>query len=149
MNLKGHHFSPLKFLKILFFPNPDPRLPMTATRGGGVGGGGAGGQGQPPSPRIFSKVASRYDPLVLPAPLHDFPENYMKNLPKFMGEGDLTATEHIAFLDQFVDILGIEHEEVYSRMLVQTFEGQVRTWFRGLLVGSIRSYDELEIFFLR
>jgi hypothetical protein len=104
---------------------------MVVAGGGGAGGGGAGGQGQgqPPPPRIFSKVAARYAPLVLPSVLHDFPENYMKNLPKFMGEGDLTATEHIAFFDQFVDILGIEHEDVYSRMLVQTFEGQVRTWF--------------------
>jgi hypothetical protein len=73
----------------------------------------------------------------------------MKNLPKFTGEGDLTATEHINFFDQFVDILGLEHEDVYSRLLVQTFEGQVRTWFRGLPVGSIRTYDELENAFLR
>jgi hypothetical protein len=73
----------------------------------------------------------------------------MKNLPKFMGEGDLTATEHIAFFYQFVDILGIEHEDVYSRMLVQTFEVQVRTWFIGLPVGSIQSYGELENAFLR
>jgi hypothetical protein len=124
---------------------------MVVVGGGGVGGGGAGGQGQgqPPPPRIFSKVAARYAPLVLPVVLHDLPENYMKNLPKFMGEGDLTATEHIAFFDQFVDILGIEHEDVYSRILVQTFEGQVRTWFRGLPVGSLRSYDDLENAFLR
>jgi hypothetical protein len=61
----------------------------------GVGGGGGGGQGPPPPPRIFSKVASRYSPLVLPVPLHDLPENYMKNLPKFTGEGDITTTEHI------------------------------------------------------
>jgi hypothetical protein len=45
----------------------------------------------------------------------------MKNLPKFTGEGDLTATEHINFFDQFVDILGLEHEDVYSRLLVQNF----------------------------
>jgi hypothetical protein len=45
----------------------------------------------------------------------------MKNLPNFMGEGYLTATKHIAFFDQFVDILDIEHEDVYSRILVQTF----------------------------
>jgi hypothetical protein len=37
----------------------------------------------------------------------------MKNLLKFMGEGDLTAAEHITFFDYFVDILGIEHEDVY------------------------------------
>jgi hypothetical protein len=107
------------------------KSPMDAARGGvaggGAGGGGAGGQ--VPPPRIFAKVAARYAPLVLPVPLHDLPENYMKNLLKFTGEGDLTAVEHINFFDQFVNILGLEHEDVYSRLLVQTFEGQVRTWF--------------------
>jgi hypothetical protein len=57
---------------------------MVAARVGGAGGHGArgGGAGQvpPPPPRIFAKVASRYDPLVLPVPLHDLPKNYMKNL---------------------------------------------------------------------
>jgi hypothetical protein len=102
--------------------------------GGGVGAleGGAGGQGLPLPPRVFAKVAARYVPLVLPVPLHDLPENYIKNLPKFIGEGDLTATEHINFFDQFKYILGLEHEDIYSRLFVQTFEGQVRTWFRSL-----------------
>jgi len=95
--------------------------------------GGGGGQGPPPPPppppRIFSKVATRYAPLVLPVLLHGLPENYMKNLAKFRGEGDLTATEHINFFDHLVDILGLKHEDVYSRLFVQTFEGQVRTLF--------------------
>jgi hypothetical protein len=73
----------------------------------------------------------------------------MKSLPKFTGEGDLTAQEHINFFDQFADILGIEHEDVYSRLLVQTFEGQVRTWFRSLPAGSLGSYQELENAFIR
>jgi hypothetical protein len=97
--------------------------------GGGAGGGGAGGgggQGQPPPTRIFSKVVAIYAPLVLAPALHDLDKNYMKNLPKFPGEGDLTAIEHITFFDQFVDILGIEHGVVYSGILVQTFEGKVR-----------------------
>jgi hypothetical protein len=113
-------------------------------------GGVVGSQGPPPPPpRIFSKLASRYAPLVLPPILHDLLENYMKNLPKFTREGDLTTTEHINFVYQFVDILGIEHEDVYSRLLVQTSEVQVRLWFRGLQVGSIASYDMLENDFLR
>jgi hypothetical protein len=115
----------------------------------GVGGGGGGGKGPPPPPIFFFKVASRYAPLVLPVPPHDIPENYMKNLPKFTGEGDLMATEHINCFDQFVDILGLEHKDLYSRLLVQTFEGQVRTWFQGLPAGSIRTYDKLENAFLR
>jgi hypothetical protein len=110
-------------------PVSSPRVSMVAVGGGGGGaaGGGAGGQGPPPPPRIFAKVVSIYAPLVLPVPLHDLPENYMKKLPKFTGEGDLTATEHINFFDQFADILGLEHEDVYSRLFVQNFEGQVRT----------------------
>ena len=87
------------------------------------GAGGAGGQGQQPPPRVFTKVAARYAPLVLPVPLHDLPENYMKNLPRFTGEGDLTEAEHINFFDQFTEILGLEHEDMYSRLFVQTFEG--------------------------
>jgi hypothetical protein len=102
---------------------------MAGQVGGGGRGGGGGGGNQIPVPVIFSKVATRYAPLVLPAPLHDLPENYMKSLPKFTREGDLTAQENINFFDQFADILGIEHEDAYSKLLVQTFEGQVRTWF--------------------
>jgi hypothetical protein len=80
------------FDNLLFSPRIlSPRLSMVGA--GGVGGAGAGGKeniAQPP--RIFSKVAARYAPLVLPAILHDLPENYMKSLPKFTGEGDLTTT---------------------------------------------------------
>jgi hypothetical protein len=77
-----------------------PRLSMVGVGGVGVGGVGAGGDGvggQAQPPRIFAKVVSRYAPLVLPVVLHDLPENYMQSLPKFTGEGYLTATEHINF----------------------------------------------------
>jgi hypothetical protein len=149
-------FSPREESKdsLLIFQNPlynFPLITMAAAGGGGGGvvggggggapGGGAGGQGPAPPPRVFAKVAARYAPLVLPVPLHDLPENYIKKFPKFTGEGDLTAAEHINFFDQFADILGLKHEDVYSRLLVQTFEGQVRTWFRSLPAGSILSYD--------
>ena len=98
---------------------------------GGIEGEGEGGQGhgKDPPPRIFSKVASIYAPLVLPIILHDFLQNYMKKLPKFVGEGDLIVTKHIAFFYQFVDILGIENKDFYSRMLVQAFEVQLRARF--------------------
>jgi hypothetical protein len=119
---------------------------MVAARGGV---GGVGGQGQQLLPRIFAKVADRYAPLVLPVPLHNLPEIYMKNLPKFTGEGDLTVVEHIKFFHQFTNILGLEHEDVYSRLFVQTFKGQVKTWFQSLPPGSILSRDALEDLFLR
>jgi hypothetical protein len=61
-------------------PISSPKLSMVISRGGA---GGVGGQGQQPLPKVFAKVAARYTPLVLPVPLHDLPENYMKNLPQF------------------------------------------------------------------
>jgi hypothetical protein len=118
---------------------------------GGESGGGAGGHGNIPvqPPRIFSKFFSRYSPLALSAILYDLLDNYMKKLPKFTGEGDLIETKHIEFSDQFDDILGIEHEYVYIILLLQNFEGKVRTWFRGLLVDAIPSYNDIETSFLR
>jgi hypothetical protein len=89
-------------------------LPMAAHGGVGAGGGSPRGPagGQVLLPGIVAKVAARYAPLVLPVPLHDLPKNYMKSLPKFTGEGELTAKEHINFFDQFANILGIEHKDV-------------------------------------
>jgi hypothetical protein len=118
---------------------------------GGARGGGVGGHGNISvhPPRILSKFDARYASLALLAILHDLPDNCMKSLPKFTGEGDFTTTKHIAFFDQFVDILGVEHEYVYIILLVQTFEGQVITWFRGLPMDSIPSYNDLETSFLR
>jgi hypothetical protein len=136
---------------IYIFENPlynvlasSPRISMAT-----FGGGGGGGQGPPPPPMIFAKVDAIYAPLVLPVPLHDLPQNYMKNLPSFIGEGELIVVEHINFFDQFTYILGLEHEDIYSQFFVQNFEGKVRTWFPSLPAGSILSYDALENPFLR
>jgi hypothetical protein len=154
---KFHDFFPLDPKEVraplYMFANPlyntpisSPRSSMAATRGGAEG---ERGQGQQPPPRVFTNVAAKYAPLVLPVPLHDLPENYMKNLPKFIGEGDLTTTEHINLFNQLADILGLQHEDVYSHLFVQTFEGQVRTWFQNLPPGSILSYDALEDLFIK
>jgi hypothetical protein len=162
--IRSHHPKVVKssidqsfevFDNLLFSPRiPSPILSMAGVGGAGVGGvgaGGASGQENIPiqPPRIFFKVAARYAPLVLPTILHDLPENYLKSPPKFMGEGDLTTTNHKVIFDQFVDILGIEHEDIYMRLLVKTFKGQVRTWFGKLPVDSIPSYNDLETSFLR
>jgi hypothetical protein len=43
----------------------------------------------------------------------------------------------------------LEYEDVYMRIFVQTFEGEVRTWFKGFPPNSINSWDDLETAFLR
>ena len=49
-------------------------------------------------------VDSRYAPLVLPVPLHDFPQgDNLKYLPKFTGEEEVTAEENLASFYSYED----------------------------------------------
>jgi hypothetical protein len=50
----------------------------------------------PPINRMDVIVTSRYSPLVLPQPLNSLPTSgYLKQLPKFTGEVDITVEEHL------------------------------------------------------
>jgi hypothetical protein len=104
----------------------------------------------PPSypPRVLKKDATRYSPLNLPGNLHDFPDNYLKLLPIFNGEDETTTLEHLLAFHHFTDNQHLEHEDVYMRIFVQTFEGELRTWFKRLPSNSIDSWDALEYTFL-
>lgn len=95
-------------------------------------------------------IAAGYEPLVLPQVLHDLPTNYyLKYLLKSNGEGEVTAEEHLTTFYGFADNLGIEHEYVWMRLFAQSLDGEVRKWFRALIVNSIRNILELDAIFLR
>jgi ribonuclease HI len=95
-------------------------------------------------------VAARYAPLVLPHPMNPLPAgDYLKYMPKFTGEGDLTAEEHLAAFYSYADNLNIENEDVWMRVFVQSLDGEVRKWFRGLAPGSIAGIEALDSAFLR
>ena len=57
--------------------------------------------------------AARYAPLVLPQLMNALPTgNYLKYMPKFSGEGEVTAEEHLVDFYAYADNLNIEHEDV-------------------------------------
>jgi hypothetical protein len=63
--------------------------------------------------RMEAIIAARYAPLVLPQPLNALPANvYLKNLPRFTGEGDITAEEHLEAFYSFTNHHVIMHEDV-------------------------------------
>jgi hypothetical protein len=63
----------------------------------------------PPRNGMDSIVAARYAPLVLPQPMNSLPtRNYLKYMPKFMGEEDITIKEHLVAFYSYVDNLNIE-----------------------------------------
>jgi hypothetical protein len=95
-------------------------------------------------------VAARYAPLILPHPMNPLPAgDYLKYMPKFTGEGDVTAEEHLAAFYSYADNLNIENEDVWMRVFIQSLDGEVRKWFRGLAPGSIAGIEALDSAFLR
>jgi hypothetical protein len=116
--------------------SPPPNIPMAGANS--------------PLNRMDSIVAARYDPLVLPQPTNPFPAgDYLKYMPKFTGEGDITAEEHLAAFYSYADNLNIGNEDVWMRVFVQSLDGEVRKCFRGLAPRSIAGIEALDNAFLR
>jgi hypothetical protein len=116
--------------------SPLPNIPMAGAN--------------PPLNRMDAIVAARYAPLILPHPMNPLPAgDYLKYMPKFTGEGDITAEEHLAAFYSYADNLNIENEDVWMRVFVQSLDGEVRKWFRGLAPGSIAGIEALDNVFLR
>jgi hypothetical protein len=139
-------FSPLSPVRTSFHSSPvhtpsPPSSPPLNIPMAGV---------NPPPNRMDAIVAARYAPLILPQPLNPLPAgDYLKYMPKFSGEGDVTAEEHLAAFYSYADNLNIENEDVWMRVFVQSLDGEVRKWFRGLAPGSIAGIEALDNVFLR
>jgi hypothetical protein len=79
--------------------SPQPNIPMAGANA--------------PLNRMDAIVAARYAPLVLPHPMNPLPTgDYLKYMPKFTGEGDVTTEEHLATFYSYADNLNIENEDV-------------------------------------
>jgi hypothetical protein len=116
--------------------SPPPNIPMAGAN--------------PPMNRMDAIVAARYAPLILPHPVNPLPAgDYLKYMPKFTGEGDITTEEHLTAFYSYADNLNIENEDVWMRVFVQSLDGEVRKWFRGLTPGSIAGIEALDSVFLR
>jgi hypothetical protein len=104
----------------------------------------------PPANRMDAIVAARYTPLVLPQPVNALPPgDYLKYMPKFTGEEDITAEEHLVAFYSYADNQNIENEDVWMRVFIQSLFGEARKWFRGLAPGSITGIEALDEAFLR
>jgi hypothetical protein len=104
----------------------------------------------PPRNRMDEILASRYAPLVLPQPMNALPAtDYLKYIPQFTGEGDVTAEEHLSSFYRFTEIQAIKNEDVWMRVFVQSLDGDVRDWFKDLPPRSIDGIVALDDSFLR
>jgi len=100
--------------------------------------------------RMEAITAARYAPLVLPQPPNALPvDGYLKQLPKFTGEGDIAVEEHLEAFYSFTDDHVIMHADIWMRIFVHSLEGEARKWFRALPIGSIDGIEALDNAFLR
>jgi hypothetical protein len=66
-----------------------------------------------PRNRMDAIVAARYAPLVLPQPMNALPaRDYLKYMPKFTGEEDITVEEHLVAFYSYADNLNVKNEDV-------------------------------------
>jgi hypothetical protein len=64
-------------------------------------------------------VASRYAPHFLPHPMNALPVgDYLKYMPKFTWEEDITTEEHLSTFYSYADNLNIENQDVWMRVCV-------------------------------
>jgi hypothetical protein len=104
----------------------------------------------PPIDKMDAIVVARYAPLVLPQPMNSLlVGDKVKYMPKFIGEEDITAEEHISTFYRFANIQLIENEYVWMRDFVQSLDGEARKWFRDLPPRSIDGIKSLDDSFLR
>jgi hypothetical protein len=129
--------APIFPLQASFPPSsPTPIVPMAGAN--------------PPLNRMDSIVAARYSPLILPQPVNPLPTgDYLKYMPKFTREEDITTEENLVDFYSYADNLNIENEDVWMRVFVQSLDGEVRKWFRRLAPRSIVGIEALDSAFLR
>ena len=84
-------------------------------------------------------VDGKYGPLNLPNNLYDLRESYLNILPKYDGERDTIAEEHMATRQEFICNIYKEHDDVFMMLFFQTLECEVRTCFRDLPKNYLNS----------
>jgi hypothetical protein len=97
-----------------------------------------------------SKIQHRYRPLNIPHILHYFPPKHYECLPMFDGEPDtILAEKHIQGFDHFIDLFGIDHDDICMRSFSQSLKGDTKDWFKCLHPETISSWEELRDVFLK
>jgi hypothetical protein len=103
-----------------------------------------------PLTKMEQILSNRYAPLVFPNPLSAMPTvDYQKYMPKFTGSGDYTVEEHIESFYAYAKNINISEEDVWTRIFVQSLDGQARKWFKELPANSVAGIEQLNEVFLK
>jgi hypothetical protein len=105
-------------------------------------------QNQQPLQVLTAAMAARFSPLVLPAQLHDLPQEYNQRIKLYDVEGNVSAQKHLDWFNDFIDLEEVDFEDAKMRLFAQSLAGEVRKWFRALPPASIQNFEAFETSFL-
>ena len=94
-------------------------------------------------------MVARFTPLFLCAQLHDLPQGYSQRIITYGEGGDISSQHHLDRFNDLCDLEEVYYEDAKMRLFSQSFYGEVKKWFRGLVAGSIHDFQEFETTFLR
>jgi len=66
----------------------------------------------------------------------------------FDGTRPFTTQQHVDKLNDLIDLEEVDHEHVKLRIFRQNLLGEVKKWFKALLVASIACFQKFEQLFL-
>jgi hypothetical protein len=63
-------------------------------------------------PNPHKAMAARYDPLVLPAQLHDLPQGYAQRIRTYDAEGEVSAQQHLVKFDDYCELEDVDFDDI-------------------------------------
>ena len=86
-------------------------------------------------------MVSPFDFSEIPRAPHPMPNDYTRRLPQFSGNNEISIESHLDILWDYMEIRGVNNEDVFMRALGESLQGDVQLWFDHLAPESITGYD--------
>ena len=93
-------------------------------------------------------MVARYAPLILPAQIHDMPQDYQSKIPQFDATTQYTAQQHVNKMIDYFELHEIDDSDVQMRLFAQTLTWEVKKWFKGLNPSTIADLSVFHRLFL-
>lgn len=81
--------------------------------------------------------------------MNAMPQDYLKLLPRFTGEDEITVEKHVPTFCAFAENINVKYLDVVMRLFFQSLDGEARKWFKMLPSNSINTSKELENTFIQ
>ena len=76
------------------------------------------------------------------------PNDYQSKIPHFTGKESTTAQQHVDRMEDAFDYIEIEDETINMRIFAKILGGEVKKWFKGLILNSINDLPSLHQTFI-